>query len=329
MEIQNKKTNICVIGAGYWGNNHIKTLLNMGISVNIVDPNEKSLKKNKKKYPVTTFSDLDSAINFGHDGYVVATPSSTHFEIAYKIINSKNHVLVEKPFTSNKKEAKILNDLAQKNNVYILVGHILLFHPAVKKIKEYIETGKIGKLQYIYSNRLNLGKVRTDENVFWSFAPHDISVLQYLIKEYPDNINISGSAFLQKDIYDTTLTILKYPNNITAHIYLSWLHPFKEHRLVVIGSKGMISFDDSSENKELKYYDKNYTLLNKKPKKRDGSVISIEFKDIQPLQLELEYFINCIKHKNKPEISNGNNGYEVISILEETANLLNKSKKSN
>ena len=137
-----------------------------------------------------------------------------------------------------------------------MVGHVLLFHPAIQKIKALIQKGKIGKLQYIYSNRLNLGQVRTEENVFWSLAPHDISIFQFITNSYPQTIKASGVSFLQEGIYDSTITQFKYNNNIEGHIFVSWLHPFKEHRLVVIGSEAMISFDDSSESAPLKLYSK-------------------------------------------------------------------------
>src|SRR5690606_23558965 len=144
----------------------------------------------------------------------------------------------------------------KKNKVQLMVGHVLLFHPAIRKIKELIDEGKIGELYYLYSTRLNLGTIRTEENVFWSFAPHDISVLYYLVGHASVEIDSKGSKFLQQHVYDYTMTQLTYPNNIHAHIFVSWLHPFKEQRLVVIGSKGMISFEDSSAEKEIQFYNK-------------------------------------------------------------------------
>ena len=165
-----------------------------------------------------------------------------------------------KTITLDLQEAQELNTIAKAKNSVLMVGHLLLFHPAIKKIKEFIQQEKIGKLQYLYSNRLNLGTVRTNENSLWNFAPHDISIFQYLINNKPIDIQANGGAFLQPHIHDTTLSILKYPNNIIGHIFVSWLHPFKEHRLIIIGSKGMLSFEDSTTEK-LFYFMKRGLIL--------------------------------------------------------------------
>ena len=183
-----------------------------------------------------------------------------------------------------------------------------------KKIKEMIVNNTIGELQYIYSNRLNLGKIRTEENVFWSFAPHDIAIFQFLTDSYPIDIQASGSTFLQKGIHDLTMMNLKYNNNVKGHIFVSWLHPFKEHRLVVIGSEAMISFEDSLEDKPLKLHSKKIDLKSGIPEKIDGPVELIPFGNRMPLDLEMEYFINHLEDK-KPKISNIKHGYEVVKTL--------------
>ena len=314
---------ICVVGGGKWGKNHISTLNRFGNLAGLVDSNQDILDENKKEYPyLKLFSSLEKSFEYPFDGYVVATPAETHFDIAKKIINTGKDVLVEKPFTTNVKDAEYLYDLSESKNVNVMVGHILLFHPAINKIKKIIDENKIGKLQYIYSNRLNLGRIRTEENVFWSFAPHDISVLQYLINDFPEKISSNGAAFIQENIHDTTLTLLSYPNNIKCHIYVSWLHPFKEHRLVVIGSKGMLTFEDSLINKPLKFYDKKITMDKKKPVEKSGDVELIEYGNEKPLDLELKYFINNI-NRNKVKISNALSGLEVIKILDKSSKNLN------
>jgi len=230
---------------------------------------------------------------------------------------------VEKPFALEKKHAEELIHLSEKNNVNLMVGHVLLFHPAIKKIKELINKGKIGKLQYIYSNRLNLGQVRTEENVFWSLAPHDISVFQYFTNSFPTSIHASGSAFLQEGIHDLTLTQLKYPSGVEGHIFVSWLHPFKEHRLVAIGSKGMISYEDSSEEKELLFYKKGIDWIQGEPIKRDGATKVIKYKPALPLTEELRYFINHLDG-TPITVANGRNGIEVLDILEKATESLMK-----
>ncbi|MFH1417515.1 MAG: Gfo/Idh/MocA family oxidoreductase, partial [Planctomycetota bacterium] len=262
---------VCVIGAGRWGKNHIKTLANLGHLAGIVDINADVLRKMQEAYPgVRTFASAQDAVEEDFDGFTIATPAETHDEIAEIILCHQKHVLVEKPLALTAARARSLHELAKRNGVNLMVGHVLLFHPAVCKIKELIEHGKIGKLQYVYSNRLNLGTVRTEENILWSFAPHDISIFQYIIGLTPTGVQSTGGAFLQPHIHDTTLTVLSYPDNIVGHIFVSWLHPFKEHRLVVIGSKGMFSFEDSSESKDLLFFEKGIDWIRGEPIKRDG-----------------------------------------------------------
>ena len=268
-----------------------------------------------EKYPnIKKHQNLNDALLSNYDGYIVATPATTHFEIAKQIIKSEKHVLIEKPMTLSISDAEELVALAEKNKVNVLVGHVLLFHPAIIKIKELINKGYIGELQYIYSNRLNLGKVRTQENVFWSLAPHDIAIFQYLTGSNPKKVNAKGSTFLQEGIPDSTLTQFEYDNNIRGHIFVSWLHPFKEHRLVVIGSEAMISFDDSLIDKPLKLYSKKIDLKSGVPEKIDGPVEIIPFQKKMPLEIELEYFLDHLMDK-KLEISNIYHGLEVVKIL--------------
>ena len=306
---------ICVIGAGYWGKNHIKTLSKLNVLRGIVEQDKATLKMFLNKYPgVNGHSKIEEALLKDYDGYTIATPAKTHFEIAKTIINAQKNVLIEKPMALSIEEAEQLVILSEKNKINAMVGHVLLFHPAVKKIKELLKRGDIGDLQYLYSNRLNLGKVRTEENVFWSLAPHDIAIFQYLTDSTPKKINATGSTFLQQGIPDSTLTQLEYENGVKGHIFVSWLHPFKEHRLVVIGSEAMISFEDSLDDKPLKLYSKKIDLKSGIPEKVDGPVKMIPFDNRMPLDLEMEYFINHLENK-KPEISNIKHGYEVVKTL--------------
>ena len=324
---ENKK--ICVVGAGKWGMNHINTLSELNCLGGIVEHNKNNIKDISKQFPgIPIFLELEDTFKIQFDGYVVSTPAETHYDIAKHIINNGFSVLIEKPMTLNSIEAKELLELSNKNNVNVMVGHLLLFHPAIIKIKELIDNGKIGKLQYIYSNRLNLGQIRKEENVFWSLAPHDISILQYFIDSYPIDISCSGGAFVQEKIHDTTLTVLSYENNIKAHIYVSWLHPFKEHRLVVIGSDGMLRFEDSSTNKELIYYDKGYSVIEGSLEKKDGQIEVIKYEKKMPLKEELKYFINNIDAKEIKK-SGAKDGFEIVKILESANNSLNKVEYSN
>jgi len=313
---------ICVIGAGRWGKNHIRILYELDCLAAIVEAKVDVLAELKKKYPsVKAFAAIEDAINKDFDGFIVATPAETHFEIAKLIINHKKHILVEKPLTLKVSEARYLKELAEKNGVNLMVGHLLLFHPAICKIKELIEKGKIGRLQYIYSNRLNLGTVRTEENILWSFAPHDISIFQYFIGSLPIEVISRGGSFLQPRIHDSSMTILTYPNNIVGHIFVNWLHPFKEHRMVVVGSKGMFSYEDSSNDKNILFYEKGIDWIHGEPIKRDGPTENILYDKAMPLTEELKYFI---KHTNGESIkkANAQSGVEVLEVLEKASESL-------
>ncbi len=313
---------IAVVGAGRWGKNHIKTLHDLGFLAAIVEADSDTRNMFKEKYQgVKTFATVRDAIKEDFDGFTVATPAETHFKIAEFIITHKRHVLVEKPLTLKASEARRLKELAEGNNVNLMVGHLLLFHPAIRKIKELIEKGKIGKLEYIYSNRLNLGTVRTEENILWSFAPHDISIFQYFIGSLPVEVISRGGAFLQPHIHDSSMTVLTYPGNIVGHIYVSWLHPFKEHRMVVIGSKGMFSYEDSSDDKSILFYEKGIDWIQGEPIKRDGPTEVIPYEKKMPLTEELKYFA---KHTNGDpiKIADAQNGVEVLEILEKASESL-------
>lgn len=318
----NISRSICVVGAGRWGKNHIKTLNELGHLAGIVEADYDTRNVFKEKYPgIRTFANIRDAIKEDFDGFTVATPAETHFEIAEFIITHKKHILVEKPLTLKASEARRLKKLAEENNVNLMVGHLLLFHPAIRKIKELTEKGKIGKLEYIYSNRLNLGTVRTEENILWSFAPHDISIFQYFIESLPVEVISRGGAFLQPHVHDSSMTVLTYPDNIVGHIFVSWLHPFKEHRMVVIGSKGMFSYQDSSDDKNILFYEKGIDWIQGEPIKRDGPTEVISYEKKMPLTEELKYF-SAHTNGDPVKIADARNGVEVLEILEKASESL-------
>lgn len=312
---------ICTIGGGRWGQNHIRTLYAMGVLAAIVEASGKRLEELLSLYPgVKGYTDVDQAIADRYDGYTLATPAETHYDIAKKIISLGLNVMIEKPMTLTSEHSKELYQLAQQSGSRIMVGHVLLFHPAYRKIKECIDSGKLGKLHYLYSTRLNLGTVRTEESVFSSFAPHDISVLDYLIGAPAKNVEAKGSKFLQDRVYDTTMTQLEYPNNVHAHIFVSWLHPFKEQRLVVVGSKGMISFDDSTKEKDIHFYNKRIDFERGIPVKVENPDEIIPYERKMPLEEELQYFIGHLD--GTIEINTGRDGYEVVKVLEEVERII-------
>jgi UDP-2-acetamido-3-amino-2,3-dideoxy-glucuronate N-acetyltransferase len=307
---------ICVIGAGRWGKNHIKTLHNLGCLAGIVEADEDTLQKFSEMYPeAAVFSNVKEAIAGDFDGFTVATPAETHHDIAEFILKNKKPVLVEKPIALTAAQAHNLKQVAEENGVNLMVGHVLLFHPAIRKIKQMILDGKIGKLEYIYSNRLNLGTVRKEENILWSFAPHDISIFQYFIGGLPKEIVSRGGAFLQPHIHDTTMTILTYPDNVVGHIFVSWLHPYKEQKLILIGSKGMLSFEDSSDDKSILFYEKGIDWVQGEPIKRDGPTETIPYEQGMPLTEEMRYFTEHLDG-GPIKIADGQNAVEVLEILE-------------
>jgi len=315
-----KEIKLAIMGAGRWGINHVKTaheLLkgNLKIVCDIDKKKEREVKLISQSIKFDTDLNLvfdDKEINT----VIVATPAETHFELAKKSLIKNKNVLVEKPITLLTVEAEELIELSHQQQKKLMVGHVLLYHPAINKLKNMITDGTIGKVQYIYSNRLNLGSVRSEENILWSFAPHDISIIQYLLESNPININANGASFLQSKIEDTTLTYLRYPGNIHAHIFVSWLHPFKEHRLVVIGNKGMIVFEDSLSQNKLKYYPKGFTKINHELTKFEGDFETIDFDNLSPLEEEQKHFFNSIINNQEP-LTNGDHALEVLKILEE------------
>ncbi len=318
---QNK--NICVIGAGKWGLNHVRTLAELNALGAVVDLNVEVLNFITKEFPkCNIYEKLNDAVIKKYDGFIVATNPVSHFKIAKKIIKGGKSLLVEKPLTLSYSSSTELCDLAVANNVSLMVGHVLLFHPAFLKMKNIINSGRIGDIQYIYSNRLNLGTFRSSENVFWSFAPHDIALFGYFFEEEPLNVFSDGVDILQKGIHDTSITTFKYSANKMGHIFVSWLHPFKEHRFIIIGSKGMLHFEDSFDNKNLLLYNKKVEFLSAVPTAKSGETIKIEFEDSKPLTNQLKYFLSCID-SGDVKISSGQNGADVIKILEKASNALN------
>lgn len=314
---------ICVVGAGRWGKNHIRTLHQLGCLGGVAESSGETRAELAALYPgVTVHADLREAEKAGYDGFTVATPAETHSEIAKFLLQAGRPVLVEKPMAMSSAEARELAEIAGKANVPLMAGHVLLFHPAIEKIGELVRSGKIGKLQYLYSNRLNLGTVRKEENILWSFAPHDISIFQSLIGSPPAEVVSRGGAFVQPQVQDSTMTVLTYPDNIIGHIFVSWLHPFKEHRLIVIGSKGMISFEDSGEDRSLRFYEKGIDWIQGEPVKHDGLIESIDYDPTPPLTRELAYFIDQIAEGRMPAISNAGSAVEVLEILERASTSL-------
>ncbi|AKG53557.1 oxidoreductase [Dehalogenimonas sp. WBC-2] len=310
------EANIAVVGCGYWGKNLVRNFASLGALRSVVDCSPLNLKQAKANYPeVNTFADIKDVINDPLvKGVVIATPAVTHFAMASQVLASGKDVFVEKPLALTVDEGKQLVELASAKSAILMVGHLLRYHPAIVKLQELLKTGELGKLQYIYSNRLNLGKFRTEENILWSFAPHDIDVMLSLAGETPQSVSCHGGNYLNHDIADVTVTNLSFPSDIRGHIFVSWLHPYKEQRLVAVGSKGMAVFDDLATDHKLTIYREHidWSTGIPVPQKNGGQVVEIE--SIEPLKSECQHFLDCISTRQQP-LTDGHNGLATLKIL--------------
>ena len=312
------KINLALVGAGYWGENLARVFNELGVLKYICDPSKEILKKKSDKYPevktTVAFEDIISSQNI--NAVAIAAPAEKHYYLVKKSLLAKKHVFVEKPLAIKIEEGEELVKLAKQQGLVLFVGHILHYHTAIQTLKKMIQKGDLGKLQYIYSNRLNLGKIRKEENILWSFAPHDISVILSLVGEEPSEISSSGSNILQPNIADTTVTKLKFPSGIQAHIFVSWLHPFKEQKMVIVGEGGMMVFDDTAPiDRKLVLYSHQLTLKNgvPVPEKKEGTPIDLTNNWKEPLKEEGRAFINSIQ--GQPALTNGEEGLKVLKVL--------------
>ncbi|MEW6203166.1 MAG: Gfo/Idh/MocA family oxidoreductase [bacterium] len=310
------KKNISVIGCGYWGRNLVRNFHELGALRTVCDIDPEATHKMIEKYDInnstTNFADILN--DKKTEGVVIATPSELHYRIAREAIESGKDVFVEKPMALKVEEGEILNALAVKNNRILMVGHLLEYHPGILKLKEIIDAGDLGKINYIYSNRLNFGKFRTEESILWSFAPHDISVILLLLGENPTEISASGADYVSKGVMDVTVTALKFASGASAHIFVSWLHPYKEQKLIVIGDKKMAVFDDMNLKNKILVYNQKVNWKGRVPVPQKESLEEVFFSEEEPLKLECKHFIECIEKRTTPR-TDGNNGLRVLRIL--------------
>jgi UDP-2-acetamido-3-amino-2,3-dideoxy-glucuronate N-acetyltransferase len=311
--------NIVVLGTGYWGINHVRNFHELGALYGVYDANHSLVQKVSGTYPdAKVFTSLQQVFSDPNvHGVVVASPATTHFEITKEAMLGGKDVLVEKPLALKLSQAKELVELAEKKKRVLMVGHLLRYHPALIKLKEMIQTPEFGALEYIYSNRLNLGKIRTEENILWSFAPHDVSTMLWLTESLPIQANVVGGNYLQPNITDITISTFLFDNGVRAHIFVSWLHPFKEQRLVVVGSKKMIVFNDQAEkDKKLTIFDKSVELINGQfvTSKPAGVLVPYDH-TIEPLKAECTHFLGCIETRATPH-TDGQEGMMVLKVLQ-------------
>jgi len=311
------KKYIAVIGTGYWGKNLVRNFYNLGVLHSVCDVNQNAVNYFTKEYPgtdgITSFPEILS--NNDIKGVVIATPASTHAALAREALLAGKDVYVEKPLCLDEEDGAELNRLAGEKERILMVGHLLWYHNGILKLKELIDKGELGRIRYIYSNRLNIGKLRREENVLWSFAPHDISVILGLTNEIPISIQAQGGNFLHQKIADTTVTLLNFASGIQAHIFVSWLHPFKEQKLVVVGDKKMAVFDDTAPWPEkLTLYPHTVEWEANIPvaHKADAQMIGLE--EAEPLRAECQAFLDAIDRRISP-YTDGYEGLRVLSIL--------------
>lgn len=307
---------ISVVGFGYWGKNHARVLNELGVLSGIFDLDIKN-SNNAKNLDYKVYDSLEE-LSEESDACVIATPAVTHYSIAIQLIE-KLDLLVEKPLSLSIQECKDLLIKSKKNKKIIQVGHQLHFHEGVIRMKKLIREGYIGEIKWIYSNRLNMGKIRTEENVMWSFAPHDISLLVSLVTSPIKNLSVQGTNLINKNVEDATLSLFEFENGVKAHIFVSWFHPFKEQRFVVVGTRGTLVFSDTNIKNKLVSYS---TKLDKSEK----SIIEhkekvIIFQEREPLMNQAKYFLHCLNERTC-EINNPNEALKVVEILESSNKLL-------
>jgi UDP-2-acetamido-3-amino-2,3-dideoxy-glucuronate N-acetyltransferase len=325
-EIKKLLPGIAVIGTGYWGKNLVRNYAGMGLLKLICDKDEKSLAQFHAEYPaLERCMALQDVLNRDDiQGVAIATPAETHFTIAREALLAGLHVYVEKPLVLNESEAEELIKIAREKSLILMVGHLMQYHPVFVRLKEMVRSGELGRINYIYSHRLNLGKIRREENILWSFAPHDISMILSLAAEEPEAVLATGGNYLHKKIADVTTTHLEFPSGLKAHIFVSWLHPFKDQKMVVVGDRKMAVFDDTQPwSHKLLIYPHEIKWHNSMPIPAKAKPEAIKnIREVEPLRLECEQFAHCITTGQTP-ITDGNEGLLVLRILHASQESLN------
>jgi predicted dehydrogenase/acetyltransferase-like isoleucine patch superfamily enzyme len=306
---------IAVLGCGYWGKNIVRNFAELGALAAIADnnPTQAAAIATQHKVPARDWRDIlaDPTI----PAVAIAAPAALHAQLATEALNAGKHVFVEKPLALDVRDAKALCELAASKNRQLMVGHLLQYHPAFLKLQSMVKAGELGRLQYLYSNRLNLGKIRREEDILWSFAPHDISMILALVGSAPDQVTAEGGYYLHNKIADVTTTHLAFPGGERAHIFVSWLHPFKEQKLVVVGDQGMAVFDDGEPwEAKLKLYKHTIDWQNGMPVPHKADGIHVELTVSEPLRDECAHFLHCVATNSTPR-TDGREGLRVLEVL--------------
>jgi len=309
------KKNIAVVGCGHWGKHLVRNFSELGALCSISDPNSEIADQYASQYNVKKSSFTEVINDPNIKGIVLAVSAHLHAPMAIEAMNKNKHVFVEKPLAMNEAEAEVMIATAKKNKVQLMVGHLLQYHPIFKTIREYVGEGKFGEINYIYSNRLSFGKVRTKEDVIWSFAPHDISMILSLTGQEPEYVSTNAISILQKNITDTATIHLQFKSGLKSHISVSWLHPYKEHKLVIVGQSAMLVFDDTKPwHEKLAIYP--YEVMSSK------NLINLQNSNVQyakvieeePLKKECQHFLDVVEKNIRP-LTDGAEGLRVLKVL--------------
>lgn len=316
---------LAAVGLGQWGKNVVRSFAGTARSqlAYLCDSNPRTVEGQQRIYPqAQAVTDYRQVLADGSvEAVVLATPAATHYEMARAALRAGKHVYVEKPLALRTDHAEELVALAAREDRTLMVGHLLEYHPAVEFMKRQIDQGELGKVYYMYCQRLNLGVVRQNENAFWSLAPHDISIILYLFGAEPETVTASGACFLQEGIEDVVFASLHFPDGRLAHIHVSWLDPHKERKMVVVGSEKMLVFDDMSPAEKVRVFDKGATTQlcgtpgNASIGVRHGDIFIPHLSSQQPLDLEAQHFVDCVLNRSVPR-SDGRDGLRVVRILE-------------
>lgn len=310
---------VAVFGCGDWGKNHVRVWSNLGVLAAIYDPDPNRQRDVEATGNGAAFTTNRVAVLERPDiaGVVIASPAPTHAELALEAIKAGKDVLVEKPLALDLKQAEVLVSEAERCQRILMVGHVLEYHPAALALRSLIEEGTLGRLRYIYSNRLNLGRIRTEENALWSFAPHDVAMILRLLGRDPDSVSCHGGAYLNHSVADVTLTGLSFSTGVRAHVFVSWLHPVKEQKFIIVGDKQMAVFDDTRPwgEKLLLYPHRVDWKDGQVPIAHRAEAIPVPLTETEPLRAECEEFLRCMKTRQKP-LTDGASGVRVLRVLQ-------------
>ncbi|NKC11603.1 MAG: oxidoreductase [Gammaproteobacteria bacterium] len=308
---------VAVAGSGYWGRNLVRNFHALGALEAICDSRPETLQELADKHEGvrTTGSYADLLSDPDIEGIVVATPAAAHVEMVREALLARKDVFVEKPLALTDADGRELARLARERARVLMVGHLLWYHPAVRSLKQLISEGKLGRVQYVYSNRLNMGKLRTEENVLWSFAPHDVSVILGLLDEMPESVQAQGGNFLHQSVADTTVSLLNFASGVRAHIFVSWLHPFKEQKLVIVGSEQMAVFDDTASwPDKLTLYPHTVQWSGAIPVAQKADATRVPLTETEPLRDECAHFLDCVRERARPN-TDADEGVRVLGVL--------------